>query len=177
MLVYLLGTGEEYGFILLDKPSLPDLIPVVLEPWLDLTESFLSNAEAAMDHKEAGTLPDYIDNPEECRRCPHFNVNCSPTVEYSGAHVELDPTAEADMEKLTELRPWVREFNYLDKKLKAQYRGVEQVICGNYLATGEWSSFTHYFLPDEVKKKIEDLRKPHKVVDPKGRFSLKISKL
>ena len=177
MLVYLLGTGEEYGFILLDKPSLPDLIPVVLEPWLDLTESFLSNAEAAMDHKEAGTLPDFIDNPEECRRCPHFTVNCSPPMEYSGAHIELDPTVEADMEKFTELRPWIKEFNYLEKKLKNRYRGVEQVICGNYLATGKWSSFTRCDLPDEVKKEIEDLRKPHKVVDPKGRFSLKISKL
>ena len=177
LLTYLLGTGEEFGFLLLDKPALPDLIPVVLEPYLDRVEEFLVAAEEALDHKESGTLPAYTTDREECRRCPHFNVNCNPPMDYSGGDVELDPEIEPILERMEELRPGAREFAKLDKRIKARYRGIEQVLAGKFLLTGKYSNYVRYELPGDVKAQIASLRKPHKTVDPKGRFSLKITRL
>ena len=177
LLVYLLGTGEEYGFLLLDKPSLPDLIPVVLEPYLDMTEAFLTAAEEAIDHKEADTLPGFIDDPEECRRCPHFGLNCNPPIEHSGAGVETDPEIEANLDRMEELREGSKEYDLLNKKIKARYRGIEQVLVGKYIASGKWVKSTRYEVPEEVIKQIISLREPHKKVDPKGKFFLNISRL
>jgi hypothetical protein len=60
LLSYLYGAGEPYGFLLLDRSGLPLLLPVELEPHLDRMEDFLARAERALDHREAGTLPDFL---------------------------------------------------------------------------------------------------------------------
>jgi hypothetical protein len=178
LLAYLYGAGEEIGFLLLDKSGLPELLPVELnDENLDHLEKFLADAEAAMEHKDAGTLPDYHDDPEECRMCDHFGVSCQPPLKYEGAEVILDEELLQSIERRDELATMASEYLILDRDIKKRLRGCEQAVAGDFLITGKWGNQTGYDLPDNVKTTIEKLKQPYKTVNPMGRFTLKISKL
>src|SRR5262245_30999546 len=87
LLSYLYGAGEPFGFLLLDRSGLPRLLPVELEANLDRMEQFLVKAEHALDHVQAGTLPDFLDDPTECRRCPWYGHTCNPPLSAIGAQL------------------------------------------------------------------------------------------
>ena len=170
MLCYMWGVGAEYGFLLLARPGLPKLIPVRLFDHLDLVEEFLQKAEAALDHKEAGTLPDYITDLDECRRCPFFGRVCNPPTAATGAQVLTDPELELMLDRREELKEAAREYDDLDEDVKQRLRGVETGVAGKFLIEGKWGKHTTYEIPKDVKRKYEK-------VDPKGRFTLTITKL
>ena len=87
LLTYLYGAGVPFGFLLLDRSGLPLLVPVELDRHLDALEDFLSRAERVLDHVAAGTLPDYLDDPTECQRCPFYGAICNPPLRAAGAAV------------------------------------------------------------------------------------------
>lgn len=171
ILCYLLGAQEEFGFLLLDRPGIPTLLPVELFANLHHVEDFLKKAECAMDHKEAGALPDYIDNPGECRYCPFFGSACNPPLLFKGATVLTDPKLLLDLEQWEELRPAAKEFDRLDDEIKERLRGTESAIAGPFVLSGKWQKQTKYNFPDEpTKRKFQ-------VSDPKGKFVLTIEKV
>lgn len=173
LLAYLFGTGEPYGFLLLDKSGLPSLIPVELNDTnLERMESFLSRATRAMDHKEADTLPDYHDEPAECKRCSHFGVNCSPPLKYEGASIITDEILHQELEERSEHEESAKKFKALDASVKAKLRGVENAVAGDFLIQGAWQRKIIYDHPA-----IVDAKAKHRTVDPKGKFVLKILKI
>jgi hypothetical protein len=170
LLSYLYGAGEPFGFLLLDRSGIPRLLPVELEPHLDRMEAFLSTAEDVLDHLAAGTLPDYHDDPAECRRCVWFGHICNPPLSANVATVLTDPELEIMLEKREMLKSAAYEFRDLDDKVKKQLRGVEAGIAGHFSISGRWSKTTKLELPDDVKRQYSR-------VDPRGRFVLQIDKL
>lgn len=171
LLSYLFGAGEPYGFLLLDRSGLPLLLPVELEPHLDRVEDFLTRAERALDHREAGTLPDFLAGDRaECQRCPFFGAVCNPPTSADVATVLTDPELEATLERWHALEAAGDEFNHLDAQLKKQLRGVERGVAGKFAITGTWSKSSRVVLPPDLKSK-------YTVSDPKGRFTLQIEKL
>lgn len=170
LLSYLYGAGEPYGFLLLDRSGIPRLIPVELEANLDRMEEFLAKAERALDHRIAGTLPDFLDDPAECKRCPWFGAVCQPPLSAVGATVLTDPELEAMLERWWALKPIGQEFTALDKDLKEQLRGVESGIAGSFQILGRWSKSSKVDLPEPLKKQ-------YTVTNPKGRFTLDITRL
>ena len=167
---YLLASGEPIGFLLLDRPGIPALIPVELEKNLDRMEAFLQQAEIALDHKEAGTLPGYIDDLEECGRCWCFQMICDPPTTSPAAKVVLDSEIEAKLERREQIKAIATQFIEIDEEIKRQFRGTEYAVCGPFSLEGKWSANTTYEIPKDIKDK-------YRHVDPKGRFSLKITKL
>lgn len=171
LLSYLYGAGEPYGFILLDRSGLPRLLPVELEPHLDRMEEFLGKAERVLDHVQAGTLPDYLENDSaECRRCPWFGQTCNPPLTATAAAILTDPELEATLERREQLKAAHAEFEDLDQAVKRQLRGVESGIAGHFQITGAWSRSSRVELP-------EDLKRQFTVTNPKGRFTLDITRL
>lgn len=170
LLAYLLGSNEPYGFMLLDRRGLPLLLPVSLYDNLERIESFLSRAEAALDHAAAGTLPDFHDEAAECKRCPFYGSTCNPPLAGRGAAILTDPELEAMLARREVLKAAALEYDDLDAEVKAKLRGVEQGIAGSFLITGRWGASTKYEIPPEIKKQYE--RK-----DPHGRFTLMIEKI
>jgi hypothetical protein len=170
LLSYLYGAGEPYGFLLLDRSGLPRLLPVELDANLDRMEEFLAKAERALDHRIAGTLPDFLDDPTECRRCPWYGHTCNPPLSAVGATVLSDPDLEAALERWLELKPVGKEFASLDDDIKARLRGVETGIVGKFQILGRWGKQSRLDLPDALKKR-------YTVTNPKGRFTLDITKL
>jgi hypothetical protein len=171
LLSYLFAAGESFGFLLLDRSGLPLLLPVELIPNLDRVEEFLGQAETAMDHKAAGTLPDYIQDAGECKRCPFFGAGCNPPLlSGEGAVVLTDPELEPMLERWESLKDSALEYDRIDSDIKKKLRGVEMGICGKFAVTGKWGKQTKYEYPEDIKKQYAR-------VDPKGRFTLEITKL
>ncbi len=177
LLAYLLGSGEPVGVLLLDKPGLPTPITVVLEENLELIESFLQDAEAAMDHKEAGTLPGYHQDPAECQRCPFFGGVCQPPLKHEGAEVILDEGFEAKLLRREELKGHGKEFAGLDKEIKARVYGLENAVCGQFVLEGSWRRKTIYDVPDVHQEAYDLIRAANKRIEPKGSFVMEITKL
>jgi len=171
LLAYLYGAGEPCGFMLLDRSGLPRLLPVNLEANLDRMEAFLTKAERVIDHVQAGTLPDYLEGDSaECRRCSWYGHTCNPPLAATSATLLTDPELEAQLERREQLRAAAVEYEALDKDLKAQLRGVEFGIAGHFQITGQWGKQSRVDLP-------ADLKKQYTVTDPKGRFTLEITRL
>lgn len=177
LLAYLLGSGEPVGVLLLDKPGLPMPITVILEENLELIETFLQQAELALDHKEARTLPPYHDDPKECGRCPFFGGVCNPPLKHSGAEVILDEGFEAKLLRREELRAHGKDFAALDKEIKERLRGVEHAVCGQFIMEGKWRQKTVYDVPDKAQQAYDDARQAHKSINEHGSFFLEITKL
>ncbi len=171
LLCYLFGAGEKFGFLLLSRPGLPKLLPVELIPNLDRVEEFLQKAERALDHKAAGTLPDYIQDADECKRCQFYGSICNPPLlSGQGAQVITDPEIHQMLERRAEIEDAAKEYESIDKKIKSQFRGIERGIAGKFLLEGKWQKATSYAIPDEIKNK-------YKEVDPKSKFVLHITKI
>lgn len=169
ILSYLLGANEEIGMMVLDRPGVPIMLPVVLDDYLDEVEQFLVRAEAATDHVEQGTLPDYHKDPNECKRCPFFGY-CTPPIKYEGAQVIFDDETLQQLEEWSTLETNGRAWQKLDTILKKKLYGTEMALAGPFLLTGKWSRNTTYELPDDIKAK-------YKVTKEKGKFTLTISKV
>jgi hypothetical protein len=171
LLAYLYGAGVPFGFLLLDRSGLPLLLPVELDRHLDRLEDFLLRAERAIDHVEAGTLPDYLEgDAKECRRCPFFGAVCNPPTVNASAHVFTDPELEALLERRDALDAAATEFDRLDKDVKARLRGVESAVAGPFLIEGSWGKSSRVDLPPDVKAQ-------YTTVDPRGRFTLSITRV
>lgn len=171
ILSYLYGFNRPYGIMLLDKPGIPLLLPVVLEDHLEQMERFLRQAEEAVDAAENNHLPEYIDDPSECRRCGYYGAICNPPMDSGpGAQVFTDQELEADLSRRDSLSEAADEYDAIDKRVKARLRGVEHGICGPFSITGSYRRKTSYDIPDEVKNK-------YKSTDEKGTFVLKIEKV
>jgi hypothetical protein len=170
LLSYLFGSGEPYGFLLLDRSGIPRLLPVVLDENLDRMEEFLAKSERVLDHVQAQTLPDFIDDAAECRRCAFMGAVCNPPLSAAGAMLLNDPELEAQLERREALKAAGEEFNHLDTQIKKWLRGVESGIAGKFSITGKWSKSSRVELP-------ADLKKQYTVTNPKGKFTLEIARL
>lgn len=173
LLSYLYGHGLPLGFMVLDRGGLPKLLPVLLEEHLDKMEEFLTKAERVVDHaltwvnEPVGTLPDFIDDPIECRRCPFYGAVCNPPLSAQDVRIFTDPAFEAQLQRWHDLKAAGKEWASLDDRLKKQLRGVENGLAGRFAITGRWGNYTRVDVPDDVRKK-------YTVTDPKGRFTLDI---
>jgi hypothetical protein len=170
MLAYLFGSGEPYGFLLLDRSGLPKLLVVELEKHLDEMEDFLSRAEIVRDHIDAGTLPDYIDDPDECERCSFYGHTCNPPLSFPAPVVLADPALEAALERREALRPAANEYRDLDLSVKQTLRGIEHGIVAGFEIKGSWRKGSRLELPANLKKQYT------KTID-RGSFVLNITKL
>lgn len=170
LLAYMFGANEPLGFMLLDRPGLPQPLPVALEDHLETMEAFLRKAERAVAHRKANTLPDFHDEPDECKRCPFFGGACQPPLDFKGATLFTDPEFIAILERREELKDAAKLFEALDKSAKAALRGVPEAIAGPYYIKGKYTTLTTYPLTDDQKAKF-------KVSDPKGKFQVTITRL
>jgi len=170
LLAYLYGAGEPCGYLLLDRSGLPRLLPVELDRHLDAMEDFLTRAERVLDHHQAGTLPDFLDDPVECQRCPFYGHTCNPPLSAGPIDVLTDPELESLLERRESLKGAGHDFDSLDKEVKQRLRGVLRGIVGHFHIRGKWGAQSHIELP-------ADLKKQYTTTDPKGRFTLDIVRL
>ncbi|MFH0851577.1 MAG: hypothetical protein V1876_02405, partial [Candidatus Peregrinibacteria bacterium] len=158
-------------FLLIDRAGIPKLIPVELYPHMDIIEAFIARASSASLHGEAGTVPDYIQDAGECKRCPFLGSMCNPPIAGGpGATIVTDPEVELALERRAQCEDAYREYKSIDEDIKERFRGTEYAIAGKFLLQGKWGKSTKYDIPEEIKIK-------YKHVDDKGRFTLTITRV
>lgn len=177
LLSYLYGTNSPHGLLILDRPGLPRLIEVNLEEHLDAMESFLRDATLAVDHIQAGTVPDYTTDVEECKRCPIFGSSCQPPITHPGAQIIVNEEWIQKIERWHATLEAGEEHEALDKAIKKKFRGIDMAIAGGFLLEGEWQRDTKYNIPDDVKAQIKALSEPYAEKVEKGKFFLTVTKI
>lgn len=180
LLAYLYAKDEPYGLLVLDRPGLPRLIPVRLEEHLSLMEGFLVDAELGRDHIEAGTLPDYIEDPGECRRCPVFGSFCQPELAYSGASIITEDDILAQIEKHESLDEPRTEYKSLHDEIAEYLKTLtpktfkngakKQIIAGKFLVETWYSKNTILEMPETLKAQYQ------KSTDD-GKFNFRLTKV
>lgn len=160
---YLYAESLPEGFFLLDDClGHWKMIPVPLD--YELAESILRQCESAVEHRDAGTLPDYYPDIATCRRCWAFGRVCDPPGAGLGMQTLDDAELEARLVRREELEPAYREYESLDKAVKETVRGKDGVVVGDWLIRGKEITTQYKALPARVgtqwRTTIERFTKP-----------------
>jgi hypothetical protein len=176
LLSYLYAMGEQYGLMILDRPGLPRILAVDLFAGENLqrVERFLVPSREAIEHKNAGTLPGYYHDIAYCRTCDFLGSHCMPPLLCGeGARIFHDDEAALELERRGEVEADAREYERLDKRLKGKFRGVTLGLCGNWLLEGSYSPANVIEVPPAYQRLYDSWRR----VDPKGKFTLRLTRL
>lgn len=136
LMAYLYSENIEHGFFALDDcMGHWKLLPLALD--YAAMEQILKRCEQAVEHVQAGTLPDYHKDPEVCRRCWAFGRVCDPPLETQGLQLLVEPEFEQLLERRQELVAAHREYEALDKEAKARLKGQDGLVLGRFLIQGK----------------------------------------
>jgi hypothetical protein len=177
LLAYLYATAQPHGLLILDRSGLPRLLEVNLEEHLEPMEAFLADATVCVDHIEAGTLPDFIQDAAECQRCPMLGSYCQPPSFSTGATIVVDEETIRNVDRWHETREAGEEHEELDKWMKKRFRGIDMALVGNSLLEGHWQRAKKYDVPPEDQQIIDGILAKHVRTEPHGKFFLKVTRL
>jgi len=179
LLCYMWGSSSEFGLFVLDRPGLPKFLPVSLfandNANLARVEKFLTIAFEAVKHKQAGTLPDFVKDPDECKSCDFLGSHCTPPMLAYGQGLNIisDQELAVALDRRGELAPAAKEFEVLDKEIKEKLRGCEMGVAGNWMIEGKYGKNTKTVVPPDHQALFDSWKK----TDPKGKFSLKFYRI
>lgn len=156
--------------------------PLDQDAWR-FAESLLDRADAINQHVEDRTLPDFIDDAEECRGCPFVGRACHPPIDMKGAELQVcdDVDVIAALETLDSCEEAADRHKeakaYLfDKEKGGRLRGAALCMVpfrdgsGHWLIRGKVSPSTTYKVPPEIRDK-------YKKVDPEGTYKPTIERV
>lgn len=141
MLIYLLMNDSENGYFLLKNKSTGELKQIEIKLDYEFAESLLKKAETINAHVEAGTLPDFIKDPEACKRCAFFGHVCNPPLEFDAPVIADDPDLVESLDRRAELAPMKKEYDALDKKVKSRFK-LEEYIGQSFVAGSHFIEIT-----------------------------------
>lgn len=145
---YCYAHNLEAGFFLLDDClGHWKLIPVPLD--YEATEAILQQCEAAVAHRDAGTLPDFHPDPAVCQRCWAFGRACEPPAMRPGFTILADEELERKLERMGELAAAADEHDALEKEVKAAVKGKDGLVIGRWLIRGK--EVIKHFKPQPAK--------------------------
>lgn len=143
--LYLLLANAERGFLILKNKSTGELKEIEVRLDLEYAEGILKKLERVNAHVAAGTVPEAIPYDEDiCERCPFFQTTCLVEVKRTALQISDDPELASDLTRRAELEPLAKEFDKLDKAVKAKVKGQERAMCGNFLILGKECSRNGY---------------------------------
>lgn len=127
MMMYLYGNNAEAGiFILSDLQGHYKILPVALD--LGECEHIIQRLERCWEAVKAKTYPDRIDYDDTmCGRCPYLHV-CLPPINNAGAKFIDNDELGQQLDRREELKPLAKEYEQIDKDIKAAFRGVSDAV-------------------------------------------------
>lgn len=150
--VYMLHFGKEKGFFAITN-KLTGVTKFIEVPFdYDLGEKYLAKAERIYEALEAETPPPACDDIAYCENCPlaHICGECrrKPT------DIDLDDELDELINRKQALAEAKKEYDEVDKQIKAKVGEREKVLTGQYLI--ERKSFTKksFVVPESVQYRI-----------------------
>jgi len=134
---YMFANNYDQGFWILDDcMGHQKFIPCRLD--YDRMEAILQHLEAAVDHREKRTLPDYHKDPAVCFKCWAFKRICTPPFfRDEGMKVFDDPELEAKLDDLDACKVPAAEHARLKKELLPLFMNKKDYVIGKWLVLGE----------------------------------------
>ena len=137
MQIYLLMNNSENGYFLLKNKSTGELRQIEIRLDYEFAESLLKKAERVNAHIENKTLPDFVKDPDECKRCAFFGHVCNPPLEFDAPVISDDPGLLEMLDRRAEIKEFSTEYNRIDKKIKERFKADEydgkSFVCGSHL--------------------------------------------
>lgn len=134
VMTYAVAANYERGWLLVvNKSNLYEVKLIEIPLDYEYMESLLQKADTINAHVAAGTLPDQLNEPEECRRCAYAAHCCPPCA--TGGNLEF-----LDHDELEEVLCSLDELAATEKKinaLKRQWEGILDEFKGQDFAVGE----------------------------------------
>lgn len=154
LLTYQLANAVPLGLLIIDRPGVPLWLPLVLEENLERAEGFMVDARTAIDTRFGRRpLPPFIDDQNECKRCPHMGKSCAPPLDFGpGVRFLDDPDVEAALKIRETSRDAHLDYERADRVLK-RLRGMVNVICGDFHILGKWQRRKVTEVPKEIADK------------------------
>lgn len=162
--IYELQCNFERGwFLLINKSNLYDYKFIELPLDLAYAESLVQKADEVNAHIAAGTLPEALNDPDECRDCPFASL-CCPSCGTGGTLSVIESEElEGCLLRLDEMKDTAKEIDSLDKQRDAildNYKGKD-LLCGDFMIKWTHLSGTHPAKPptpwEQWRKKISRL--------------------
>lgn len=131
-----LANKEEGLFYIVNKQTYrPKEIWMALD--YEFCEGLLKKAESINQHLENESLPDRVEYDENlCAWC-RFSHICLPGIQHEGANFFDSEEMVARLEKREALKSVKKEYEELDKQIKATFKGKKETICGDFRITSK----------------------------------------
>lgn len=145
LLLYQMMVEEEWGVLYVKSKStyMPRTIWVNLYEHMEYLDRVLKKLTRVNDAVKHDKVPERVS--QELGICPDcdFFTHCKPDVEWAkGAEILTDADLLVALERREELKPLSKEYQEVDKYVKAKLKGTEKAILGDFLVTGKEVSGT-----------------------------------
>lgn len=129
--IYMLHFGKEKGFFALTNKLTGETKFIEMDFDYDYAEALLQKAERIYKALETETPPEACDDISHCENCSlaHICGSCRRVP----ADIDLDEELDALINRKTELADAKKEYEAVDKEIKAKVGEREKVITGQYL--------------------------------------------
>lgn len=139
---YNLMDNKETGALLYYDPVANDIFPTPVVTDYELGEACLKKCECVNGHLSAGTLPEGLNDPDECFRCDLLHV-CAPPIE--APDVLGDPAVAQELEEIIDRRREIKamiggtldEDEDLKEREKVLCNGVAKINLTKFIITGK----------------------------------------
>lgn len=131
--IYMYHFSKEKGFFALTNKLTGQTKFIEMPFDYEYAESLLQKAERIYKALDENTPPDSCDDVNVCENCPLQHI-CGD-MKRVPADVEIDDELETLINKKQELAASKREYEEVDKQIKARVGDREKIITGSYLIT------------------------------------------
>lgn len=150
--IYMLHFGKEKGFFALTNKLTGETKFIEMAFDYDYAEALLQKAERIYKALETETPPEACEDISHCENCSlaHICGSCRRVP----ADIDLDEELDALINRKAELAPAKKEYEAVDKEIKAKVGEREKVITGEYLI--ERKSFVKkaFTVPESIQHRI-----------------------
>lgn len=150
--MYMLHFGKEKGFFALTNKLTGQTKFIEVTFDYDYAEGLLQKAERVYAALEAGTPPEPCDDISVCEGCSLQHV-CGECRRIP-ADIELDDVLDELIQRRESLAPVKREYESVDKEIKARVGERDKIITGNYLVTRTSFTKKSYTVPESVQFRV-----------------------
>lgn len=152
LFIYMYRFNKEKGFFALTNKLTGETKFIEVQLDYDYGEQMLSKAERIYKALADDVMPEACDDMSVCENCSLAHV-CGEQRRIP-ADVDLDDELDELINRKQELAPVVKEYDQVDKQIKAKIGEREKVITGKYLI--ERKSFTKraFTVPESIQYRI-----------------------
>jgi hypothetical protein len=138
LLLYMYITDAETGCFILKNKSNGEIkcIWLNLLDYLGYCETILKKAEEIETHIKNETLPEKYIVYENCRFCDFKHI-CMPDIDGGEYNIIEDKAIEEKINRYMEIKKIKQEYDKIDRELKIQLNGKNNLIIGNWEIIGK----------------------------------------